>query len=54
MPVKREFKKEPEMGEAEFFAINSYRDTVSQFVAERSAILLVLAIKLTQDTRRRV
>ncbi len=27
---------------------------VSQFVAERSAILLVLVIKLTQDTRRRV
>ncbi len=27
---------------------------VSQFVAERSAILLVLAIKLTKETRRRV
>ena len=27
---------------------------VSQFVAERSAILLVLIIKLTQETRRRV
>jgi hypothetical protein len=27
---------------------------VSQFVSERSAILLVLLIKLTQDTRRRV
>jgi hypothetical protein len=27
---------------------------VSQFVSERSAILLVLAIKLTQETRRRV
>ncbi len=27
---------------------------VSQFVAERSAILLVLVIKLTQDTSRRV
>ncbi len=27
---------------------------VSQFVAERSAILLVLAIKLTKATRRRV
>ncbi len=26
---------------------------VSQFVSERSAILLVLIIKLTQDTRRR-
>ncbi len=26
---------------------------VSQFVAERSAILLVLAIKLTQETRGR-
>ncbi len=26
---------------------------VSQFVSERSAILLVLEIKLTQDTRRR-
>ncbi len=27
---------------------------VSQFVAERSAILLVLIIKLTKETRRRV
>ncbi len=27
---------------------------VSQFVAERSAILLVLAIKLTKETRQRV
>ncbi len=27
---------------------------VSQFVAERSAILLVLIIKLTQETRGRV
>ncbi len=27
---------------------------VSQFVSERSAILLVLIIKLTQETRRRV
>ncbi len=27
---------------------------VSQFVAERSAILLVLSIKLTKETRRRV
>ena len=27
---------------------------VSQFVSERSAILLVLAIKLTKETRRRV
>ncbi len=27
--------------------------SVSQFVAERSAILLVLAIKLTKETRRR-
>ncbi len=27
---------------------------VSQFVAERSAILLVLEIKLTKETRRRV
>ncbi len=27
---------------------------VSQFVAERSAILLVLVIKLTKETRRRV
>jgi hypothetical protein len=27
---------------------------VSQFVAERSAILLVLAVKLTKETRRRV
>ncbi len=27
---------------------------VSQFVAERSAFLLVLAIKLTKETRRRV
>jgi hypothetical protein len=27
---------------------------MSQFVAERSAILLVLLIKLTQETRRRV
>ncbi len=27
---------------------------VSQFVAERSAILLFLIIKLTQETRRRV
>ncbi len=27
---------------------------VSQFVSERSAILLVLVIKLTKETRRRV
>jgi hypothetical protein len=27
---------------------------VSQFVSERSAILFVLAIKLTKETRRRV
>jgi hypothetical protein len=27
---------------------------VSQFVAERSAVLLVLIIKVTKDTRRRV
>ncbi len=27
---------------------------MSQFVAERSAILLVLSIKLTKETRRRV
>jgi hypothetical protein len=27
---------------------------VSQFVSERSAILLVLAIKLTKETRRKV
>ncbi len=37
MPVKREFKKEPEMGEAEFFFKNSYRDTV---VLNKSAILV--------------
>jgi hypothetical protein len=36
MPVKREFKKEPEMGEAEFFAKNSNRRTVD---LRKSAIL---------------